>query len=119
MQFSISVVSGLAVGAVLLVALGHGLSAKGPGITGPTRLGWTACGAGVLALAAGVLMMSGSRPFPSAPVSIGLAVTAMVVSIGAAVRGDRHWPTWVGLGAGLAPTLFWILFVAGELVSPH
>jgi hypothetical protein len=43
----------------------------------------------------------------------------MLLSIGALVRRDRRWPTWVGFGASMVPALFRIVFVAGEFTNPH
>lgn len=119
MVFSMSLVTGLVVGAVVFFVLGRGMAAMAAPPAKPTTLGWAAYVTGVLAFASGLLIMFGSRVFSSAPVSIALAAAAMVLGIGAFAKRDRHWPTWVALGAGLVSALFWIWFVAGEFVSPH
>jgi len=119
MQFTISLVTGLLVGAIVLVVLGRGLSARGAPPAGPTALGWTAYGVGILAVAALVLMMAGSSIRFSVQASIGLMAAAMVLSVGALVKRDRHWPTWVGFGVAAVPAFFWILFAAGEFINPH
>jgi hypothetical protein len=43
----------------------------------------------------------------------------MAVSIGALVKRDRHWPTWVGLCVGALPALFWVAFMLGEVFGPR
>jgi hypothetical protein len=95
------------------------MSAKAALPAKPTPLGWTAYGAGILALGALVLMMAGSGFRIAVQASIGLTAAAMLLSIGALVRRDRRWPTWVGFGASMVPALFWIVFVAGEFTNPH
>ena len=49
-------------------------------------------------------------------ISIAFAFAALVVGIGNLVRRDRYWPTWVGIIAGLIPAVFWITFVAGNVL---
>ena len=116
MQFTISLVTGLVAGAIVLVSVG---SAKTAASARPGMLGWAAYATGILAFGAGMLMMFGSGVFASVQASVGLAAASMVLSIGAYVKRDRHWPTWVGFGAGAVPAVFWIVFVAAEFVSPH
>jgi hypothetical protein len=118
MWASISFVVGIVVGSIALFAVGRAVTSAGGPSEKPTALGWCALGLGLAALLAGVLMMVGMPAVSDARISIALMAAAMVVSVGAAIRRDRHWPTWVGLTAGAIPALFWVLFVGGELVGP-
>lgn len=105
---------GLVAGGVVL-ALVWRFSPRGSATGGPRPLGWAALAAGVVALVCTALVFAGVQ----AGFSIAAAAAAAVLVIGAIARHERHWPTWVGLGTGAAPLLFWIVFVAGEVVYPH
>ena len=49
--------------------------------------------------------------------SIACAAAAVIIGVGAVLRRDRRWPTWVGLAAGVIPAVFWIAFVVGNLLG--
>jgi tetrahydromethanopterin S-methyltransferase subunit C len=83
-----------------------------------TTVGWSALWLGLVAFLAGALMMVKIPILSDARSSIALASAAMVVGVGAVFKGDRRWPTWVGLVASLIPALFWIFFFVGEFVGP-
>jgi len=118
MVASIALVLGLVIGVVVLLVAGRAASRHEarPGKT--TTLGWSALWLGLVASLAGVLMMWKVPVFSDSRSSIALASAAMVVAVGAVIKGDRRWPTWVGLVAGLVPALFWIVFFVAELVGP-
>ena len=118
MQATISFVVGLLVGAIVLFVAGRGIATPAGPPQKPTALGWCVFGLGIAALVVAGLMMPGLIGFRLSPLSIALAVATMVVAVGALVRRDRHWPTWVGLGLGAMPFLFWAAFIVAELVSP-
>ena len=60
----------------------------------------------------------GNNPGPGLNlISIAFAFAALVVGLGNLMRRDRHWPTWVGLVAGLTPAVFWVAFAAGNILS--
>lgn len=109
-----SLLLGLVVGGVAL-ALVWRFSPRGSKEDPPRPLGWAALAAGIVALACTALLFADLE----AGFSIAAAAAAIVLVIGALVRRERHWPTWVGLGTGAAPVLFRVLFVAGEVLSPH
>ena len=109
------IVVGVFVLAVVIVVSRFGSAAGKPG---PTPLGWLALAAGSLALAGlGLVFVKAVEIGPL--ISIGLAVAAAIVCVGAIVKGDRHWPTWVGVGLAVVPVGFWIVFVVGEFLYPH
>jgi hypothetical protein len=118
MLASIAFVLGILIGTIVLTAVGRGITTQEGAPHQPTALGWCAFAFGIVALAAGGLMMSRLIRFNIALLSIALAVASMVIAVGALVKRDRHWPTWVGLGLGAIPFLFWVAFVVGELVGP-
>lgn len=109
-----SLLLGLVAGGAVL-ALVWRFSPRGSKTERPRPLGWVALAAGIVALVFTALVFAGVE----AGFSIAGAAAAMVLVIGAIARRERHWPTWVGLGTGAAPVLFWVAFVAGELVYPH
>lgn len=119
MQATIALVLGVAVGAIVLATVGRGITPQAGLPPRPTALGWCAFAFGILALAAAGLMMASVPVVARAPISIALAVAAMVVGIGAMAKRDRHWPTWVGLGLGALPATFWVVFMLGEILGPR
>ena len=118
MQATIALVLGILAGTIVVAAVGRGITTQA-GPPKPTALGWCAFTFGIVALVAAGLMMTRLVALHIAPISIALAVASMVVAIGALVKRDRHWPTWVGLGLGAIPFLFWVAFVVAELVGPR
>jgi hypothetical protein len=116
MQATIASIIGILAGIAVLVTVGHGIAAQAG--SKPTAIGWCAFAFGIVALAAGGLMIVRLIRFNIAPLSIALAVASVVIAVGTLVKRDRHWPTWVGLGLGAIPFLFWVAFVVGELVGP-
>jgi hypothetical protein len=119
MQAAFGVVFGIMIGAVVLATVGRGITARAAPRPGPTALGWCALAFGLLALAAIGLAMARVPVVGNARVSIELAAAAMVISIGAVVKRDRHWPTWVGFAVGAIPALFWVAFALGEVFGPR
>jgi len=118
MLATIAFVVGILAGTIVLIAVGRGITTQAGPPPKPTALGWCAFAFGIVALVAGGLMLTRLIRFSIAPLSIALAVASMVVVIGALVKRDRHWPTWVGLGLGAIPFLFWVAFLVAELVGP-
>jgi len=118
MLATIALVLGILIGVIVLTAVGRGITTQAGPPPKPTALGWCVFTFGIVALAAGGLMMTRVIRFNIAPLSIALAVASMVIAVGALVKRDRHWPTWVGLGLGAIPFLFWVAFLVGELVGP-
>ena len=119
MQATISLAVGLVIGVIVFVIVGRGVSRQGEPPTQPTVLGWSALILGAFAFLAGALMMTGLSQVASVQTSLASAGAAMVVSIGALVKRDQRWPTWVGLALGAVPGLFWIVFFVGEFIFPH
>lgn len=128
MQGFLGLVVGIGLGFALLKLLPVRPDPASPTARSST-LAWTALGLGSAALlmvAAGLLAPllaeTGGLQFAvalPAVLSIVLAVAALTAALGALMKGDRHWPTWVALGIAVLPTLFWLAFLVGEIVFPH
>ena len=86
---------------------------------------------GVLALVILGLLTAGSWLAPAAFQAIdrwagwGFQATLMLGVVGAAVGGylvrtrDRSWPSIAGLACGGLVSAFWLVFLLGEVLSPH
>lgn len=88
----------------------------------PTILGWYTLAFGLTAVTAFAvaawLTTGGNSSDPGLwLLSIVFAFAAAAVGVGALMQRDRHWPTWVGFVAGLAPAIFWIVFAAANLLG--
>lgn len=129
--FLITAAVGLVAGLVW-IAVGEGLRRRGRGSASGLR--WACFGAGTL----GALMLVGGFMFPQlrgrtppqdgvaftpSPftdplvLSCGLGAFALVVGWYLAVRGDRSWPTRVGLGTGVIVAAVWLLYLIGRFVA--
>lgn len=106
---------GVLVGVVALVVGRRPASGEAGGRGGPTVLGWTVLGLGALTLVLSFLVTGGGSGRLVWPIAAGVAT--LVAGIGAIVRRDRRWPTWVGLVVGVVPLLFWATFGLGHLVT--
>ncbi len=88
----------------------------------PTALGWWTLVFGLIAVTAFALA-AWLTPGGNIPglglnlISIAFAFAAVLVGVGNLMRRDRHWPTWVGLGAGLVPAVFWVAFAVGNILG--
>lgn len=112
MQFTLSVISGLLLGAILVLVMRRATPAGG------TSHAWTAWLMLVVA-AIGALILAFS--FVSSNFSLAgifLPVAALVMSVDALIRKDRRWQVWLGFFLGLLPVLFWAYFLLGELLGP-
>lgn len=92
-----------------------------PGSASPsarsTVIGWLTLTLGVIAATAfGVGTFTQAR-IGGNLVSIACAAAAVIIGVGAVLRGDRCWPTWVGLAAGVIPGAFWIAFAVGNILD--
>lgn len=117
MWATIAFLSGVACAGIVLAVL----RAREPGSAGPparpTVLGWTTLAFGVAAagaFASAILLEAEIRGFLA---SIACASAAVIIGVGAVLRRDRRWPTWVGLAAGVVPGVFWIAFAVGNIVG--
>ena len=86
-------------------------------------LGWVVVGLGAVALAFIIpgliaILIPGDAMFSPA-VTIPLSVGCVVSGIGAVRKNYRPWQVWLGLGLGIIPLLFWIVFAIGEILFPH
>jgi drug/metabolite transporter (DMT)-like permease len=104
---------------VLVVARRRKPEVSGPAPK-PTTLGWWTLAFGLTAVTAFSIAqwLTPSGNIPGLGlwlISIAFALATVLVGVGALVRRDRHWLTWVGLFTGLAPAVFWIAFEAGNL----
>lgn len=121
----------LAVVIILLVIFVDRRTAPDLMVPRPTIPGWAAMVFGILAVAAVVYPLVASRVAPSGDqgtvrnvqllplAAIAFSIVGVVLGGYAIRRGDRHWPTWVGLVTGGLALAFWLFFVAGELLFPH
>jgi hypothetical protein len=107
-----SFVGGTLLAAALLVVAGRKPQVEGP-TPKPTALGWWTLTFGVTGLLAFALavLRTPNRNYPGLGlwlISIAFSFAAVLVGMGTLIRRDGHWPTWVGLVAGLTPAVFWI-----------
>lgn len=119
MQAGISLVVGITIGVIVLLLAGRGVSAADGRPQRPTALGWSALILGAVAAASTASMFTTMFEGLTPRISIAAAVAGAILAIGALVKRDRHWPTWVGLVASAVPALFWVAFAVGEVLFPH
>ncbi len=121
MLATVSFVFGILLATIVLVVV-----RREPEVVGaapkPTTLGWCTLAFGLTAITAFAVAMwltprSNNSGLGLNLISITLAFAAVVIGVGNLIRRDRHWPTWVGLVAGLTPAVFWIAFAAGNILS--
>lgn len=120
---SISFISGILLAAIVLAATRRKQTEAGWPAPKPTALGWWTLASGLTAIIAFTLS---AWLAPTGRinehgfwlVSIAFSFAAVVTGIGNLRRGDRHWPTWAGLVAGLVPAMIWIAFTAGHIFGP-
>ena len=122
MLATVSFIFGIQLAAIVLAVARRRKPDEGEPTQKPTALGWWTLALGLIAVSAFALaawLTPGSN-FEGAAlwnISIAFAFAAVVVGAGTLKRRDRHWPTWAGLVAGLAPAIFWILFAAGNILG--
>lgn len=123
MLASLALVLGIVLGVAAWAVVGHGLPSAIPAGSPPTRLGVVTLLAG---LAATSTFLLGSRSVQTAAgdtslgwllASILLSAAATVLGVATLQRGDRRWPSWLGLALGGAPALAWLAFAIGNLVG--
>jgi hypothetical protein len=114
---------------VVIVFLEVGRRSGRPGFAKVS--GWLSFVCGVLGVVAVATPMVQSALAPDGVDSVGknapwifqasmiLGLAGLIAGVYALVRRDRTWRTWVGLVAGGLVTGFWLLFLLGELLSPH
>ena len=93
--------------------------------------GWVSLVCGVLGVAAIAAPMVQSALAPDGVDTIGrdapwvfqasmvLGLAGLIAGVYALVRRDRTWRTWVGVVTGGLVAAFWLLFLLGEILSPH
>ena len=122
MTATIAFLFGILLGAIVLAIVGRGKPTTSRPTPTPTALGWCTLSLGLVAITAfagaAVLTPSGGGLGPSlSPISIAFALAAVVVGLGTLRKHDRHWPTWVGLAAGVAPAVAWSAFAAAYVLG--
>lgn len=109
------------VGGTLLAAIILAVARREPQVQGPTSkpttLGWWTLTFGVTGLMAFALAgwQTPNGNYPGLGlwlISIASSFAAVWVGVGALIGRDRHWPTWVGLAAGLTPAVIWTALAA-------
>ncbi|MBN1452078.1 MAG: hypothetical protein JW963_13765 [Anaerolineales bacterium] len=107
--------------AIIVLALARRQEAQVSGLASkPTGLGWWTFAFGLVAVTAFALaawLTPAGNILGLNLISIAFAFAAVLVGVGALMRRDRHWPTWVGLGAGLVPAVFWVAFAVGNILG--
>jgi hypothetical protein len=113
---------------ILLAIIVLAVTRREPEVSGPAPpsryLGWYTLVFGLAAVTAFVIglwvrasgNLSGMADW-LLNLSIALAFAAVWVGVGALRRRERHWPTWAGFVAGLAPAIFWIAYAAGNFLG--
>ena len=121
-SFGIALVSGVLLAIVILTMSRRGKPDVGELDQRPSTPGWWTLALGLIAATAFALTVW--WPISSNTVGRGLNLISMafgfaavLVGVGNLLRRDRHWPTWVGLLAGLIPAAFWIAFAVANLLS--
>jgi hypothetical protein len=117
MQGLIAAVVGIVVGAIVLFALGRKVTVQAEPPAKATVLGWCALGLGIVALVATGLAMTNIPLLTHVRTYIGLAAAAIVVSVGAVVKRDRQWPSWVGLTAAAIAAGYWTVYLVRILAG--
>jgi hypothetical protein len=115
LAFGISSVFGIALAAVLLMITRRGRPVADGPATRPTALAWWTLAFGLMSATAFALttwwtITNNVVGRGLNLISITFAFAAVVTGIGNLARHDRHWPTWIGMIAGLIPALFWTAF---------
>jgi hypothetical protein len=117
MQGLIAAGVGIVVGVAVLFFLARRPALKEGPTERVTALGWCALGLGVVALLAGALAMTNVPLLTHVRTSIGLAAAAVVVAVGAVVKRDRQWPSWVGLTAAVIAAVYWTVYMVRILAG--
>lgn len=115
LAFGISFFIGILLATVILVITRRGRPVVGESASRPTALAWWTLAFGLTAAIAFALttwwtIISNVVGRGLNLISITFAFAAVIIGIGNLVRHDRHWPTWIGIIAGLIPALFWTAF---------
>ncbi|MHA6523670.1 hypothetical protein [Tessaracoccus sp. G1721] len=133
-QMLVAVVAGLAVAAVVVLLVLR--AAKAAGSTGSaTGMGWASLALGALTVLLVVVGYAFAPEFASEAEaqaasgqfdSQGLYMVGTATGIAAAVtaglalkRGDRHWPTWVGLLVGAGVIGAWVYVIVYIMFNPY
>lgn len=103
---------GLLIGGLLAWQWGRRIDRSNPPRR-PSTLAWVAMGLGIAAAACFLLsVISGMFPavgwlIPTSFQTLALATgtSAVITAFTAVARRDRHWPTWVAIGAAAVPFL--------------
>ncbi len=121
------IAAALVLGALIL----HDRSRRDPGPGVPALAGWIAFACGITGALAVTVPMVGSwlavggvdqlgkvAPW-LLPASITLGLVSLTAGVYAVGRRDRSWWAWTGLVTGGLVTGFWLLFLLGEVLTPH
>lgn len=119
---AISLSFGILLAIVILAITRRGKPVVGGPAQRPTVLGWWTLAFGLIAATAFALTIwwtitSNIVGRGLNLISIAFGFAAVVVGVGNLVRRDGHWPTWIGLIAGLIPAVFWTAFAVVNILS--
>lgn len=118
---SVSFVFGILLATIMLVVTRRGKPVGSGPAPKPTVLAWWTLAFGLTAAIAFALTIwwTITSSFVGRglnAISIAFAFAAVIIGVGTLVRRDRHWPTWIGIIAGLIPALFWAAFAAANIL---
>jgi len=117
MWATIAFLGGVAVASVVLVVFRTREPRPAGASARPSALGWLTLASGITAAAAFGVGVFTDAKMGGNLASIACAAAAVMIGVGAVLRHDRFWPTWVGLAAGVIPAVFWSAFAVGNILG--
>ncbi len=117
MWATIAFLVGVACAGIVLAVSRSRVPRSTGGSAQPSALGWLTLASGSTAAAAFAVGVFTDAEPGGYLASIACAAAAVIIGVGAVLRGDRRWPTWVGLAAGVIPAVFWIAFAVGNILG--
>jgi hypothetical protein len=115
MQFAIAVITGILVGAVLVLATLRSAPSAAHAVS---RSAWLTLALGAASVAIfGIAVSPFARDTNVVMAAIAVPVATVVLGANRLVHKDHRWQVWTGLILGAVPTLLWVVFLGGELLG--